>query len=92
MKRLKYSCRLTIILVPLTPLADGRNLVGQVRHPCAARSVLEGITLVKAPKVVFQLGIGSLDEIRQRGPRKITVLVVDRFDPRPIDREQLPAE
>ena len=54
--------------------------------------MLGGITRVEALKVVVELGIGQPDELGQRCPREIAILVVHGLDPRAIHRQQLPAE
>jgi hypothetical protein len=42
--------------------------------------------------MVVELGVSRFDELGQRRPREIVILVVDRLNPRAIHREQLPAE
>ena len=54
--------------------------------------MLGRIARIEALEVVVELGIGQLDELGQRCPREIAVLVVDRLDPRPIHRQQFPTE
>ena len=79
-------------LTSCAALADRSDLLGQVLHPRAAGALLGGIAGVEALEVVVELGVGELDELGQRRPREIAVLVVHRLDPRAVYRQQLAAE
>jgi hypothetical protein len=46
---------------------------------------------VEALKIVLELGVGGFNELGQRCPREMAILVVARFGSRAIPREQLPA-
>jgi hypothetical protein len=50
------------------------------------------ITLIETLKILVELGISELDELGQRGPGEVAVLVVDRLDAGSIHRQQLPTE
>jgi len=80
------------VLVPFTPLANRSDLLGQVVNPRAARCALGRVALVEALKIVVELGVSGFDELGQRRPREIAILVVDRLDACPIHRQQLPAK
>src|SRR6266851_6606130 len=80
------------LLVPLTPLPNRGDLLGQVLDPRAALPALGGVALVEALKIVLELGVSGFDELGQRRPREIAILVVDRLDPRAIHCKQLPAK
>jgi hypothetical protein len=67
--------------VPLTPLPNRGDLLGQVLDPRAACCALGGVALVEALKIVLELGVSGFDELGQRPPREIAILVVDRLDP-----------
>jgi len=78
--------------VPLAPIPDRGDLLGQVLDPRTAGSALIGIPLVEALKVILELGVSGFDQLGQGRPGEIAVLVVDRFDPRAVHRQQLPAK
>jgi hypothetical protein len=78
--------------VPLTPLPNCGDLLGQVLDPRATCCALGRIALVEALKIVLKLGVGGFDELGQRRPREIAILVVDRLDPGAIHSQQLPAK
>ena len=80
------------LLVALTPFANRSDLFGQVFDPRAARCALGGVALFEALKIIVELGVSGFDELGQRRPREIAILVVDRLDPRPVHRQQLPAK
>src|SRR5512133_1240463 len=73
-------------------LANRSDLFGQVFDPRAARCALGGVALFEALKIIVELGVSGFDELGQRRPREIAILVVDRLDPRPVHRQQLPAK
>ena len=78
--------------MPLAPIPDRGDLLGQVLDPRTAGSALIGIPLVEALKVILELGVSGFDQLGQGRPGEIAVLVVDRFDPRAVHRQQLPAK
>ena len=78
--------------MPLAPIPDRGDLLGQVLNPRAALSTLGGVALVEALKIVIELGVSGFDELGQGRPGEIAILVVDRLDPRAIHRQQFPAK
>src|SRR3984893_2758388 len=71
-------------------LAERLDLLGQVFHArAAARSAFLDIALVQPPQIVGQPPVGRADEILQRVPREVAILVVDRLDPGSVHRQQL---
>ena len=48
------------VLVPLAPLLDRGDLLGQVLDPRAALPTLGGVALVEALKIVIELGVSEL--------------------------------
>src|SRR3954467_2345377 len=71
---------------------DRGDLLGQALPPRACGRRLCPVALVEALQIVVELGVGPLDERGQRGPREVAVLVVDRLEPRAVDRQQLAPE
>ncbi|MFZ3327261.1 MAG: hypothetical protein WA231_15840, partial [Methylocella sp.] len=70
-------------------LAERRDLLGKVfRARAAARSAFLDIALLEPPQIVVQPLAGRADELLQRGSREVSILVVDRLDPRPIHGQQ----
>jgi hypothetical protein len=80
------------VLASRASRADRGDLFGQVLDPRAGWCGFGGVALVEPLQVIVELGIGEFDELRQRGAGEVAVLVVDRFDPGAIDREQFPAK
>jgi hypothetical protein len=60
--------------VPLAPIPDRGDLLGQVLDPRTAGSALIGIPLVEALKVILELGVSDFDELGQGRPGEIAVL------------------
>src|SRR5271167_5164956 len=80
------------LLVPLPPLLDCSDLLGQVFDARAVLPTLGGVALVEALKIVIELGVSGFDELGKGRPREIAILVVDCLDPRAIHRQQLAAK
>ena len=80
------------LLVPLTPLPNCGDLLGQVLDPRATCCAFGRIAPVEALKIVLKLGVSGFDELGQRRPREIAILVVNRLDPGAIHGQQLPAK
>src|SRR5208282_5161033 len=65
-------------------LAERRDLLGEIsRARAAARSAFLDIALIEPPKIIIQPFIGGTNEILQRVPGKVAILVVDRLDAGP---------
>jgi hypothetical protein len=80
------------VLVPLPPLLDCGDLLGQVFDARAVLPAFGGVALIEALKIVVELGVSGFDVLGQGRSREITIFVVDCLDPGAIYREQLPAK
>jgi hypothetical protein len=76
--------------VSVALVTDRRDLLGQVFCArAAARSAFLDVALVQPPQIVVQPLVGQADEILQRVPREVAILVVDRLDPGSVHGQQL---
>ena len=78
--------------VTIAPVAQRRDLAGEIFHARAVRPIFGDVAFVKTREIFLQPLVGGLDEFRKRGAGEIPVFVVDRLDARPIHRQQLAAE
>src|ERR1700733_13265213 len=65
------------------------NFISKILDARTPSPPLLRIAIIEPLEIVFKFPIGSSYELLQRIPREITVLVVDRLEPRAIDGEQL---
>lgn len=81
-------------LVAISLAFDRRDLPrhAAARTVAAGRLLLVSIALVEALHIIGQLFICFANELRERSPREVAILVVHRLDPGAIDGQKLTAE
>src|SRR5262249_201689 len=63
--------------------------VSDARPSCSA---LGNIAFIEALEIILEPFVGGLDEFREGGAAEIAILVFDRLDARPINRQQFAPE